>query len=277
MSSLDEHRVHFANLITAHAGLPRGNRIAEAFAATPRERFVGPGPWRLFTASGYIDTPSDDPVFLYQDVTISLKPENGINNGQPSLHALCMAALHITEGETIIHIGAGTGYYAAILARLTGLAGRVYAYEIDSELAARATANLTGLHQVTVYAKSGTSDPLPECAAIYVNAGATHPLDTWLDALRLGGRLLFPLTPDKGAGGMLLITREEEDRYAARFLCHALFIPCVGARDPETEKKLAIAFQRGDLGSVRSLHRRSLPDESCWVAGNGWWLSKTKL
>jgi len=277
LSRLDEHRVHFGNLVTAHVGLPRGNRIAEVFASTPREHFVGPGPWRLFTASGYIDTPSDDPAFLYQDVTISLKSESGINNGQPSLHALCLAALRITEGETIVHIGAGTGYYTALLAKLTGSTGKVYAYEIDEELAGRATANLSDLPQVTVLAKSGTSDPLPECDVIYVNAGATVPLDTWLDALRIGGRLLFPLTPDKGAGGMLLVTREDADRYSARFLCQALFIPCIGARDPETEKKLAIAFQRGDLGSVQSLHCKSLPDESCWVAGNGWWLSKTKL
>ncbi len=52
-----------------------------------------------------------------------------------------------------------------------------------------------------------------------------------------------------------------------------VFIPCVGARDEETAKKLTIAFKRGDMGSVRSLHRNTLPDNTCWCAGDGWWLS----
>lgn len=37
--------------------------------------------------------------------------------------------------------------------------------------------------------------------------------------------------------------------------------------------KLAAAFRRGDHWSVRSLRRGSTPDGSCWIEGNGWWLS----
>ena len=69
--------------------------------------------------SRFCRTPSNDPAFLYQDILIAIAPERHINNGEPSLHALCLTALNITEGETIIHIGAGTGYYTAILAELT--------------------------------------------------------------------------------------------------------------------------------------------------------------
>ena len=56
MEHLEAHRTFFARLITASVGIPGGGgRLAEAFAATPRERFVGPGPWRVFTAGARDD------------------------------------------------------------------------------------------------------------------------------------------------------------------------------------------------------------------------------
>jgi protein-L-isoaspartate(D-aspartate) O-methyltransferase len=123
-------------LVAAAAGIPKNDgRLVSAFALTPRERFVGPGPWKVFTAHGYIETPSDDPALLYQDVVVALAPERAINNGQPVLHALCLAALHVKEGETVVHVGAGTGYYTAILSKLAGPTGSVIAYEIEQDLA----------------------------------------------------------------------------------------------------------------------------------------------
>ena len=273
MDRLESHRSFFARLITATVGVPGGQgRLADAFAATPRERFVGPGPWRVFTAAGYIETPTDDPAFLYQDITVALEAEGPINNGQPTLHALCLNTLNVQEGETVVHVGAGSGYYTAVLARLAGPAGAVFAYEIEERLALRATANLADLPQASVQSRSGSEGPLPECDVLYVSAGATAPLDAWLDALRPGGRLLFPLTPAQGAGGLLLVTRTAEDRFAARFLGRVMFIPCVGARDEETAAKLTEAFNRGDIQRVQSLRRGTSPDDTCWVAGNGWWL-----
>ena len=274
MERLEAHRSFFARLITASVGVPAGGgRLAEAFAATPRERFVGPGPWRVLTAAGYIETPSDDPAFLYQDVTVAVEAEGQINNGQPTLHALCLMALNVKEGETAVHVGAGTGYYTAVLARLTGPAGAVFGYEIEERLAGRAASNLADLPNVTVHRRSGSEGPLPECDVLYVSAGATAPLDVWLDALRPGGRLLFPLTPAQGAGSLLLVTQTAEGRFSARFLGRVMFIPCVGARDEETARKLTQAFQRDDLKNVQSLHRGTPPDETSWCVGNGWWLS----
>ena len=280
MERLEACRTLFAELITAMAGVPK-SRLTSAFAATPRERYLGPGPWKVFTGRGYTQTPSGDPTFLYQDVVVALEEERGINNGQPALHALCLAALRVKEGESVVHIGAGTGYYTAVLAELTGVTGKVFAYEIAQSLAQRATRNLADLPNVAVYQRSGAEGLLPDCEAIYVSAGATAPLDTWLDALRPGGRLLFPLTPDgsgeiPGLGGMLLVTRGKEERFDARFLCPVMFIPCVGARDRQTAIRLAEAFKRGDSGKVRSLRRRAPPDETCWCSGNGWWLSTSE-
>jgi protein-L-isoaspartate(D-aspartate) O-methyltransferase len=277
MDRLDAHRTFFADLITAAAGIPN-NRVRGAFASIHRESFLGPGPWRVFVGGGYITTPNADPAFLYQDVTIAISEDKKVNNGQPMLHAMSLAALDPEPGETVIHVGAGNGYYTAVLSKLVGPAARVFAYEIDTEIAGRATANLASLPSVSVYARSGAEAPLPPCDLCYVNAGATMPLDVWLDALRPGGRLLFPLTPDgpnrtPGAGGMLLITRTVTDKFDARFVMPVMFIPCVGARDEETAKKLAIAFKKGDMSSVRSLHRSNLPNDTCWCAGDGWWLS----
>src|SRR5260370_36052709 len=242
MERLEAHRSFFANLITATAGVPKGNeRLMTVFASTPRERFAGPGPWKIFTAAGYIETPTEDPAFLYQDVVVAVATERRINIGQPVLHAICLAALNLKEEESVAHVGAGTGYYTALRASLTASTGSVVAYEIEEDLAERATHNLGDYPNVTVRHRSGSEGPLPDCDTIYVNAGATAPLDVWLDALRPNGRLLFPLTPADGpggmpgAGGILLITRASGDRFDARFVCPAMFIPCVGARDHTSE------------------------------------------
>lgn len=273
--ALLDHRTFFAELITANVGVAaRDGTLMAAFSATPRERFVGPGPWKVFTPVGYIQTPSDDPALIYQDITIALSAADSINNGQPTLHALALAALDVKAGETVIHVGAGTGYYTAVLSRLVKSSGVVFAYELQDELASKAVNNLADLQNIRVSHRSGSVGPLPDCDVIYVNAGATDPMDVWLDALRIGGRLLFPLTPKKGLGGMLLVTRRGTDCFDARFVSRAMFIPCIGARDDETAQNLSAAFERDDLWQVLSLRRNATSDTSCWVSGRGWWLSK---
>lgn len=272
MDRVRAYRTFFADLVTANAGIPPGSELAAAFASTPREQFVAKPPWKVWTGAGYIGTPSNDPAFLYQDVVVSLG-EGPLNNGQPSLHALCLAALAPRKGHSVVHVGAGTGYYTTLLAKLIGETGRIDAYEIDPELARRATGNLSVFPNVALHHRSGSEGPLPECDLLYVNAGATSPLAVWLDALRPNGRLLFPLTPAEGAGGMLMITKREAGAYEAKFLCQALFVPCVGARDEEAARKLAEAFRNGRWSRVKTLHRNDRPDASCWCSGPNWWLS----
>jgi protein-L-isoaspartate(D-aspartate) O-methyltransferase len=273
MDRLQQHRQSYARLLAATAGLSAEHqRLIDAFATVPREQFLGPPPWQVLSGFGYVNSLSD-PALLYQDALVALKPEAHLNNGQPSLHMACLAALAITEGETVVHVGAGTGYYTAILATLTGPSGRVIGYEIDQDLAARASDNLAAYANVELRHQSGTEGPLPECDVVYVSAGATSPVEAWANALRPGGRLLFPLTPAHGAGYMLLVTRTAAGEFAATFTSGAVFTPCIGAREDETGKRLSDVFARGNVATVRSLRYHTPPDETCWFAGPDWWLS----
>ncbi|HEY1864678.1 MAG TPA: hypothetical protein VGG77_13550 [Roseiarcus sp.] len=247
--------------------------IEAAFAAVPREDFVGPAPWRIGSGGLFGLTSSSDPARLYEDVLIAIDPERGINNGQPSLHAQAIAALGVKVGETVVQIGAGAGYYTAILAELVGRAGRVIAYEIEPDIAARAGTNLARYPQVEVRARSGIED-LPEADAIYVNAAATHPLRAWLEALTVGGRLVFPLQAAGSSGAMARVTRPEwGEAWPARLFSGVVFIACEGAQDSAMGRKLDEAFRRGGPDRVRSLRFGDAPSETDWVRGDGWALS----
>jgi protein-L-isoaspartate(D-aspartate) O-methyltransferase len=69
--------------------------LIEAFARVPREKFLGPGPWRIASAeqralatTGLFEVtyvPIDDPRHVYHDVLIALDETRNLNNGQPSL------------------------------------------------------------------------------------------------------------------------------------------------------------------------------------------------
>lgn len=269
MNTTADHRRFYAEFIVKSSG-SSDTRLIDAFAAVPREDYVGPGPWQVFVGSGYIPTISDDPRHLYQDILIGLAPDRRINNGQPSLHARCLAAAAPALGEAVVHVGAGTGYYTAVLATLVGPTGAVIALEREQDLAARASAALRSFPSVEVRAESATESAIPHCDVIYVNAGATHPPSAWLDALKIGGRLVFPLTPNEGFGIMLQVTRKNESTYAASAFSRVAFIPCIGARDDATSASLTFALERQSLKEVRSLKRNPPPDDTAWCIGNGW-------
>ena len=80
-----------------------------------------------------------NPVYLYQDALVGIIPERGLNNGQPWLHAMLIAAA-AQPGEHVVNIGAG-GYYTAILAHMVGERGWLAAIEFDDGLAERVAAN----------------------------------------------------------------------------------------------------------------------------------------
>jgi protein-L-isoaspartate(D-aspartate) O-methyltransferase len=270
--TIARRRRAYAAEIARRAGVS-DPRIEAAFAAVPREDFAGTPPWRIGSGGMFSLDSTDDPERLYEDVLVAIDAERGVNNGQPSLHALCIEALELKEGETVVQVGAGAGYYTAILAHLVGAEGRVIAYEIEPDIAKRAAANLVGYPQIEVRARSGV-EGLPLADAIYVNAAASHPLRAWLDALKAGGRLVFPLQAAGSSGAMLLITRPERGgAWPARVLMGVVFIACEGAQDREMARRLEAAFRRGGAERMRALVFGGKPRRSDWLRGDGWALS----
>jgi len=265
----NDYRAFYAGVVCAKGGVS-DPRIRAAFASVDRRQHVGPGPWRICVGSGYIETPSDDVAFLYQDILVAIASERGINNGEPSLHARCIDAVAPALGEQVLHIGAGTGYYTRILGELVGATGAVQAYEIEPDIAQRAREALADSQNVRVWARSGVGLDLPAADVIYVNAGANSLPKEWLDALRVGGRLIFPLVGARGAGVMLKLTRASESTYDAVAVCGAVFIPCVGAQDPSAAEAVSAALAGGGMGRVRALIRDDAETERTILKGSGW-------
>ena len=279
----------YAKQIMAAIGL-NDLGLEKAFASIPREDFLGPGPWQTFRGPGfYTPTPSDDPVYLYTDMVFGIVPERNINNGQPSLHAVLLGTVGIKQGEHVVHVGAGAGYYTAIMARLAGSSGRVTAVEIDPELADLAKKNLSIFPNIHVLHANGADGDFDAADVIYVNAGTTRPAERWLDRLSYNGRLVLPLTTDESElpsddgtvdaakmarrGAVFLVERKGADFYA-RWICPAAYILAEGMRDAVSEAALAKAFKNGDGQNVTRLFRSDeIAAERCWLQGNGWCLA----
>jgi protein-L-isoaspartate(D-aspartate) O-methyltransferase len=176
--NVEEARQRFAEELryTAHV---RSSRVVAAFATVPREHFVGSGPWRVLSPMSlaeYWTTDDARPHHLYHDILIAIDPIRRLNNGQPSLWAHLYDQLDLQPGAHVVHVGAGTGYYSAILAEIVGRNGKVTAVEIDPELAAAAQRNLAlSWPQAVVTATDGFAFRTEEPAdAIIVNAGVMH-------------------------------------------------------------------------------------------------------
>lgn len=279
-SRLEAARRFYARLVASGAG--RGElaeRIEDAFAFVPREHFLGPGPWSVprFAPRGpdYVTTPNADPILVYQNVLFALDKEKGINNGEPWLHGEMIAALDPDRGDTVLHIGCGTGYYTAILAQLVGPTGCVFAYEIEAALARRAGECLEPWDNVTVRGVSGVGSALPGANAIYVNAGATRPEAVWLDALADRGRLVFPLSGSNGGGGwgVTLFIQRIREAFSVRVIGRSGFIGCVGVSCSEEARAVGEALSSGAIWRARQLIRNRAPDATAVLVGDDWWLS----
>jgi protein-L-isoaspartate(D-aspartate) O-methyltransferase len=245
-----------------------------AFASVPRERFVGPGPWRVLGPEGFFTTEDADPRHVYHNVLIALDESKYINNGQPSMWARFFDQLGVEPGNQVLHLGCGTGYYTAILAELAGPQGKVTAVEIDPALAERARLALAPWPQITVLNTDGSSAQFDPVDILVASAGATHPQPAWLSAINPGGKLLFPLAPETGAGAMALLKRRSTDNFAAELSYGTLFIAFTGACDPAIAAQLAEALARDQGKPIKSLrldpHNQ---DEACWLHGDGWCFS----
>jgi protein-L-isoaspartate(D-aspartate) O-methyltransferase len=125
-------------------------------------------------------------------VVVAIDPSRNLYNGQPSLIARWLDDLGIAPGERVVHIGCATGYFTALIGHIVGQTGRVDAIDIDASLVERASASLADKSWISVSTGNGSGDLPKDVDVVLVQAGATHILDVWLDALGDGGRLLVP-------------------------------------------------------------------------------------
>src|SRR5688500_13707975 len=149
---LTARRHFFAEEIQAVAGL-KSAALVEALATVPREAFLPGGPWVVQgDISGARPTPDGDPRHVYHNYSVAIDPERQLFNGAPALVAGAIDVLGVTAGMRVLHVGAGLGYYSAILAHIAGPTGRVVAIEVDKELAAQAQANTQSMPWLEVRA-----------------------------------------------------------------------------------------------------------------------------
>lgn len=287
MHDLESVRRYFADEVRAASHI-RSEALIRAFATVPRERFLGPGPWRTVGPIGYQTTEDDDPRHIYHNVPVALDASRNLNNGPPSFLAILINALDVREGDHVVHLGCGAGYYSAIIAEIMGPSGRVTALEIDADLAGQAQQNLSGYPQVEVVSVDGSRQSFGAVDAILVNAGATHPLPVWLESMRPGARLVLPLTvasqdeapigidvPRAGIGaGRVFKVRRGANGYAATSVSRVQIFHCIGARSEHANALLERALRSGGAESVQSLRRGPHEQtEGCWLHGDGFCLS----
>ncbi|GAA1985868.1 methyltransferase, FxLD system [Kitasatospora viridis] len=160
--------------------------VEEAMRTVPRHEFVP-------------DATAED---AYKDIAVTIKdnPAGGLPlscASVPSLVADMLVQLDVHPGDRIIEIGAGTGYNAALLARLTGPTGHVATVDIDEDVTAHARHTLaaTGNKDVVVITgDGGLGAPAHGPAArMIVTVGAWDIPPAWWDQLATGGRLVVPL------------------------------------------------------------------------------------
>ena len=149
-------------------------------------------------------TPDDDPARVYHNIAIAIDPARQLFNGQPGTLGVWLDTLEIAPGMRVLHVGAGLGYYTAVMAQCVGNRGRVVAYELDDALAQAARCNLSPYTNVDLHRGDASGQLDGAFDALLINAGVTHPLDSWLDAMAPGGRLMLPITAAMPAMGATL-------------------------------------------------------------------------
>ena len=281
MIDLEHYRRFFAEEIEAVAKLQTPG-LVEALATVPREQFLRPGPWTVLADNDFMPgaasrtraTADADPRRVYHNIVVAIDPARQLFNGQPSTLTAWIDALGLGPGARVLHVGSGLGYYTAILAHAAGSSGRVLAYEVDETLATEARQNLAFMPWVEVRHGDASQSTAETFDAILVNAGVTHPLDVWLDALAPRGRIVLPLTGTMpamgshiGKGLVWLLKKEDAGDFAARVIGMAAIYSALGVRDDGLNDKLGRAMMTGPAQwhAVTRLRRdQHEPSPSCW-------------
>lgn len=186
--------------------------VLEAMQTVPRHCFV----------------PSSLRYLSYQDMPLPIGWDQTIS--QPYMVAVMTAAAGLSGTETVLEIGTGSGYAAAVLGQL---AAKVYTIERIPELAERAEQALqsAGCGNVFVLCGDGT-EGLSEQApfdAIIVTAGAPHVPDCLRQQLKVGGVLIIPVGDEKHHQTLLRVTRTDKESFQEERLSLVSFVPLIGA------------------------------------------------
>jgi len=190
----------------------RDELVLAAVSGVPREHFL----------------PADMHEFAYDDTPLPI--DQGQTISQPYIVALMTEALLLRGGEKVLEIGTGSGYAAAVLARI---AGEVYTIERHGPLAAKAADLLAthGYRNVHVLHGDGTLG-WPEHApfdAIVVAAGGPEVPQSLKTQLKIGGRLVMPVGADRRLQELVRVTRVAALEYRTEEIADVCFVPLVGA------------------------------------------------
>ncbi len=185
-------------------------RVIDAMLKVPRHKFVE----QALEGKAY----QDAPLPIGEKQTIS----------QPYMVAVMSEALALAGSETVLEIGTGSGYQAAVLALL---ADRVFSLERIPFLARRARIVLDecGFGKVNIRLADGTQgwQEMAPFDAILVTAGAPEVPQYYLDQLTVGGRLVIPVG-DRESQLLLRVTRTGENEYQEEQLLGCRFVPLIG-------------------------------------------------
>jgi protein-L-isoaspartate(D-aspartate) O-methyltransferase len=199
--------------MVAHQLVPRGildPRVIAAVRSVPREDFVSP----------------DQREVAYSDRALVL--ECGQSMPPPHVIATMVELLQLHGHERVLEVGTGSGYAAAVLARL---AREVWSIEWFEPLARSAAVRLRhdGCHNVAVRCGDGVhgwGDAAP-FEAIFVAAGARAVPQPLLQQLAPGGRLVMPIGP-VGGQQLVRVTRHSGWQCSMERLHAAEFQPLLG-------------------------------------------------
>jgi protein-L-isoaspartate(D-aspartate) O-methyltransferase len=191
----------------------RDRQVIRAMTAVPRHRFV-PGELKD-------EAYDDNPLPIGYGQTIS----------QPYIVAYMTQIAQASREHTILEVGTGSGYQAAILA---AIAGKVYTIEIIPELAEKSSLRLKEMRygNVAVRCSDGYYG-WPEHApfdAIIVTAAAGHIPPPLLKQLKPGGRMVIPVGGPFMIQSLVLAKKDEAGAITTRNLMSVRFVPLTGKR-----------------------------------------------
>jgi len=195
-------------------------RVLEAMSTVPRHRFVT----EPLQRAAY----DDNPLPIGYGQTIS----------QPYIVAKMTELLELTPASTVFELGTGSGYQAAVAARL---AAHVYTMEIQPPLAERARATLGSLGYRNVTVRQGDGyygwEEHAPFDAVIVTAAASHIPPPLLAQLKPGGRMVIPVGPAFATQRLMLVEKGADGGITTRALFPVRFVPVTTSGDRDGNRK----------------------------------------